>query len=340
MNLIYKLTYNLESRESINILMYHGFTNRDGQQGFNAHHGKHLHVDKLHQQLAWLKQYYHVISLRHLIAFYRGEEGIPERSVVITIDDGYYSNYALAYPVLCEFSLPATIFVATDFIDQKEFLWVDRVEYALACTNETRLIVGIKNDQREYVLSNLGQKRRADSEIKTILKRFSPQVREQVIQEIENNLKVKLAQQSVGVDLYRPLTWTQMSEMIHSGLVTIGSHGSSHTIATSLTPDEWADDLKRSRERIQKMTRTRCELFSYPNGGEADFNDKARDIVEATGFQCALTTIAGTNHRSEDPFTLKRLNIHNAGDMDGFVRTLSSSWRWLRRLKNASFIRD
>ncbi len=340
MNLLYQLTYNLESSKNINILMYHGFSNQDGGEGFNTYHGKHLYIEKFRQQMAFLKQYYHVISLRHLIAFYQGEESIPKRSVVITIDDGYYSNYALAYPVLREFFMPATIFVATDFIDQKEFLWVDRVEYALANTRETQLKVNINNHQYEYTLSSDDQKRRADSEIKSILKRFSSEKREPVIQGIENELKIKLTRQSKDAEIYTPLTWSQMSEMIHSGFVTIGSHGSSHTIATSMASDAWAEELKHSRQRIQHMTRTRGELFSYPNGGQEDFNEQTQHMVEASGFQCALTTMVGTNHLKEDCFRLKRLNIHNGGDIDGFMRTLSSTWRFMRSIKNANMLRN
>jgi peptidoglycan/xylan/chitin deacetylase (PgdA/CDA1 family) len=43
---------------------------------------------------------------------------IPDKSVIITMDDGYRDNYENAYPILRELGLTATFFVVTDFIDQ------------------------------------------------------------------------------------------------------------------------------------------------------------------------------------------------------------------------------
>ncbi len=46
------------------------------------------------------------------------KQELPPRPVIITIDDGYRDNYENAYPILREYGLEATIFLATDFIDQ------------------------------------------------------------------------------------------------------------------------------------------------------------------------------------------------------------------------------
>lgn len=39
---------------------------------------------------------------------------MPENPVVITFDDGYYSNYEFGYPILQKYNMCATIFVITD----------------------------------------------------------------------------------------------------------------------------------------------------------------------------------------------------------------------------------
>ncbi len=43
---------------------------------------------------------------------------LPSKPIVITFDDGYRDNYANAFPILQDFGLTATFFVATEFIDQ------------------------------------------------------------------------------------------------------------------------------------------------------------------------------------------------------------------------------
>jgi peptidoglycan/xylan/chitin deacetylase (PgdA/CDA1 family) len=57
-----------------------------------------------------------VIPLARLPAFLDGREALPQRSVVITIDDGYESTYSHALPALRRHGFPATVFVYTDFV--------------------------------------------------------------------------------------------------------------------------------------------------------------------------------------------------------------------------------
>jgi len=51
-----------------------------------------------------------VISLADAMLGLRGEVALPERSVVITFDDGYRSVYEVAFPILREHRRPATVF--------------------------------------------------------------------------------------------------------------------------------------------------------------------------------------------------------------------------------------
>ncbi|MBI3993184.1 MAG: polysaccharide deacetylase family protein, partial [Candidatus Lambdaproteobacteria bacterium] len=54
---------------------------------------------------------YRVISLNAFMNFMNMKEAVPERAVVITVDIGWKSFYALAYPVLQRHHYPATLFV-------------------------------------------------------------------------------------------------------------------------------------------------------------------------------------------------------------------------------------
>ena len=68
-------------------------------------------------QLEWLaKNDYRVITLADLRPFLEGRKTLPQRAVVITIDDGYESVYRHAFPLLKKYGFAATVFAYTDFI--------------------------------------------------------------------------------------------------------------------------------------------------------------------------------------------------------------------------------
>jgi peptidoglycan/xylan/chitin deacetylase (PgdA/CDA1 family) len=56
---------------------------------------------------------YRTIDLPDVVASLQRGAAFPEKTVAITFDDGYWSFYAEAFPVLQEFGMTATVFIAT-----------------------------------------------------------------------------------------------------------------------------------------------------------------------------------------------------------------------------------
>jgi len=68
-------------------------------------------------QMRYLKENgYHVITPEELLAFLEYRHGLPKKSVLITMDDGYRSAYDIAYPILKEYGFTATLCIYTSFI--------------------------------------------------------------------------------------------------------------------------------------------------------------------------------------------------------------------------------
>src|SRR6266545_8318003 len=55
-----------------------------------------------------------VISMQDLLAWKRGEKNIPPRSAVITFDDGWKSQYEVAWPIMKKFGYTFTMFIYTE----------------------------------------------------------------------------------------------------------------------------------------------------------------------------------------------------------------------------------
>jgi peptidoglycan/xylan/chitin deacetylase (PgdA/CDA1 family) len=70
------------------------------------------------EQMRYLKENgYHAITPEDLLAFLEYRQPLPQKSILITIDDGYRSVYDIAYPVLRQVGFPATLFIYTELID-------------------------------------------------------------------------------------------------------------------------------------------------------------------------------------------------------------------------------
>src|SRR5467141_2790835 len=55
-----------------------------------------------------------VISMQDLLAWKRGEKNIPPRCAVITFDDGWKSQYEVAWPIMKKFGYTFTMFIYTE----------------------------------------------------------------------------------------------------------------------------------------------------------------------------------------------------------------------------------
>ncbi len=71
------------------------------------------------EQMAYLAENnFNVISLTQLVAAIRANESLPEKSIVITFDDGYKNIAESAHPILKEYGFPYTLFVAIEPIEK------------------------------------------------------------------------------------------------------------------------------------------------------------------------------------------------------------------------------
>lgn len=93
------------------ILCYHRF-----EKDCNSSLCMPAHV--FEQQMKYLHENgYRVISFGQLLDFLEYRHSLPQKAVIISIDDGYRSVYDVGYPILKKFGFRATLFIYTDFIN-------------------------------------------------------------------------------------------------------------------------------------------------------------------------------------------------------------------------------
>ncbi len=100
--------------DAFGILMYHRSTSHAAgdQPTWN------VTPEQMRRQLAGLlSRGFEAWPLEKLIAAQRDSTFVPAGAFAVTFDDGHESNYTEAWPILRELGVPATIFLATKYLD-------------------------------------------------------------------------------------------------------------------------------------------------------------------------------------------------------------------------------
>lgn len=99
-----------EEGTPVPILMYHSV-------GYNTHSSKYiLTPEAFEEDLRWLsEQGFRTVFISELTDYVDGEGSLPDRPVVITLDDGYLNNLTYVLPLLEKYGMKATVSVVGSF---------------------------------------------------------------------------------------------------------------------------------------------------------------------------------------------------------------------------------
>lgn len=110
------------------ILLYHNITETETAVDYDVHISK----EKFKNQIDYLKENgYNTISFREYYDYRTKGFSLPDNPIIITFDDGYLSNYEIAFPYLKENGMKATIFMVTyssfvpDTFSYPHFNWAE-----------------------------------------------------------------------------------------------------------------------------------------------------------------------------------------------------------------------
>lgn len=252
--------------------------------------------------LRWMKRHFEPV---HLSAWLDGTARPGRRpACAVTFDDGWRDNHTHALPLLRTEGVPATLFLATDFIGTARDFWPGRVQRLLA-----HGLAHAADEDRDWLVSAYPaplpdgclEPRHGDGLIEG-LKRYPEWEIEERLSRIE--AAVGLNDAAAGPVM---LDWTQVRDMTGDGTVELGSHTRNHRrLNTGLAADELRDEVVGSGERIEQQAGERPRLFCYPNG---DLSPEAERLVRET-YQGACLVRRGWNTRDTDPYALCRVGMH------------------------------
>lgn len=258
-------------RRGCRILMYHRFPE------------DHSHLER---QCEHIRRHYHPVSMRQIGESLGGGTALPDNALTITVDDGFRDFLDHGFPVLQRYEIPATVFLVSDFLDGKLWLWTNQLDYMLKRTKRTAAAPG---------------------ELRATLKRLPNEERMRRLRELQTELEVELPQSPPAE--FAPLTWDEVRSLAGKN-VEFGPHTRTHPILSSLSSEaEVRDEIAGSKARVDAELGFPSRHFCYPNGRRADFTSQAVTVVKECGLETAVTTEPGIVLRGANPFELRRLGV-------------------------------
>ena len=140
---------NKTNKKGLTILTYHSISNE-------IEPDETVTPEEFEKQLQYIKENYKVISLEEAVEYIQTDIKKISGSIVITFDDGYSDNYRYAYPLLNKHNFPATIFLVSDFINDKEGKYLSQSQIHEMKSNNIsfgshtvshRILTGLRNEE-------------------------------------------------------------------------------------------------------------------------------------------------------------------------------------------------
>lgn len=298
------------------VLMYHRVLAADERARTASHPALVVDADTFARQMALLKKRFHVLTVDELADRMARGEALPDRSCLITFDDGWRDNFVHALPVLRRHGLPALIFLPVNFIGRRRLFWQESLTHALlhAVADVRRRPAQRPVFERILAPLRLGavldiadaDPRARVIDAITTQKGVDPATIERLVQELGQALEHEAPD---GADVDGFMNWDEVEEMARAG-VAFGGHGAEHRLLTYATESQVDAEIRESKAVIDARFPRTAPTFSYPNGY---LTPAIADKVQAAGYRLAFTTSRGFVESGHDRFTVRRLNIHESG---------------------------
>lgn len=237
----------------------------------------YIRVDNFITVLNCIKDQFQVTSLRD---FTDGEVEPSVKRCILTFDDGWRDNYDVAFPILKQFGLPATIFVTTSMVGTADKFWFSRLEdlFVVNCDSALPFL--------HNLFPGLPINAPSDFLFHQLCDRFK------ILELPKINHILDNLESVVGFpkeNIRSVMSWEEMEEMSKSS-ITFGSHGVTHSIFPLLSNHDKLMQLTESKKHL-----TNCagfvNCFSFPNG---NYDQESLDLANVAGYKLVFSASINT----------------------------------------------
>ena len=276
-------------------------------------------VDQLAAQLELLGRSLEFISRDQLIAAVRDGRALPERSCLVTFDDGLQCQFELGLPVLESLGVPALFLVPGQPLAEQRALHVHKVHYVrerLADGELLRLLeprvagtdASLDAVSEEEAIRHYAYDEPEAAQVKYLLNVLLPvPAREAVLADVFT--AVCSDERAFCDELY--LSANQVAALERQ-YCAVGAHSYAHEPLALLDPSALRRDLERNVAVLNAATGRRPEAISYPHGSLEAVSQEVAAVAAGVGFVVGFTMERALNRSLELPLLLGRVDANDA----------------------------
>lgn len=284
------------------VLTYHRVVAEDKLSQCYSSPGIIVNEKVFDKHLPVIKRFLKPLSIAQLQDCLEKGKPLPDRSCLLTFDDGWLDNYETAYPILQKHGVSAVIFLPYNYISGSEMFWQEELLLRLS-----RMVDN--NDQRDtdFVVTLTGI---SGAPSNMALREYISRLKclgYQKIGKVLDQVRDRSTDASINDHYVRYMTWEQILEMQDNG-IAFGSHSMTHRILTRLSTDDCRQELVDSKQRLESKLQSPVLTLAYPNG---DHNDHTELLANNAGYKLAFTTERGFASNNTPALAIPRINIHN-----------------------------
>ncbi len=321
------------TRKQVTILYLHGITAPEARWQPLRHTTS---VEVLRKNLALLARHYNFVSLARAIAILRGESSPVENALVITLDDGYHNQLALALPEFRRFDIVPAIYVATAHTASNRPFWFDRLDYALQQITRPAYEVQLGNEKFGFDCAS--RHRLAESyrsfrhKVKAHFERDDEMRRylDDLAEQIEKETGKALADIMDTDPQCRLASWPQLIDAVGAGQIEVGNHTVHHARLANLPAESARREINDARLELAFHLPDPSPSFCFPDNS---YHHQTGTLVAESGYICALTTNPGLNGLHCDLMSLRRFHFPHQLQPEKALFAVSALRSWIDTLR-------
>lgn len=234
---------------------YHAITN-EKKAHFNPILFKIRGIKEFKSDLDFFLKNFNAVNINELIDSAKNKMPFQKKSFFLSFDDGLSECYKVIAPILLEKGIPATFFVNTDFVDNKNLFYRFKVSIFIDSLN--------KNNYSSTVLKEISKllstvNHSTESLIKSLLT---------VDYQNKSTLDKIAIVLNINFDNYlkteKPyLSSEQINSLIDDGF-SIGSHSCDHPLFHQIPIEKQVSQIEESLKYLRRNHKIKNPVFSFP----------------------------------------------------------------------------